>query len=312
MVKKVLAKSYVYLMLFLMYVPILVLIVFSFTDGESVGIWNGFTFDLYGRLFRNEEIMIAVGNTVIIALISSVCSTIIGTLGAIGVYYSKRRTRAIIENINQIPVVNAEIVLALSLTFMFVFVGTYIFHENIFSFWTLLFGHMILEVPFVYLNVKPKLQQMDPALYEAALDLGCSPRQALYKVTIPQIAPGVLSGFMLSITLSLDDFIVTAFTSGPGLLSGAGKIETISTFIQSSIKKKIVPIEVRALTTIIVALVLIATVLLVMYQNHLKFKASARILTQKQIVARRIKNSVIYGILAAIVIFFVVIICINL
>ncbi|MDY4183108.1 MAG: ABC transporter permease [Candidatus Onthovivens sp.] len=280
MVKKILAKSYVYLILLLMYVPIIVLIIFSFTNSDNVGTWNGFTLELYPRLFKNEAIMKAVGNTIIIAVISAIVSTVLGTLGAIGTFYAKKRTRAVIENITQIPVVNSEIVIALSLTFMFVFFGTYIFRTEIFSFWTILIGHVVLSVPFVYLNVKPKLTQMDPSLYEAAINLGCSPRQALNKVIFPQIKPGIISGFMLAITLSLDDFIVTAFTSGPGLLSGAGKIETISTFIQSVIKKKVVPNELRALATLIFVCVVVATILTTIYQRYqrpeykMKYKSS--------------------------------------
>ncbi len=280
MVKKILAKSYVYLILLLMYVPIIVLIIFSFTNSDNVGTWNGFTLELYPRLFKNEAIMKAVGNTIIIAVISAIVSTVLGTLGAIGTFYAKKRTRAVIENITQIPVVNSEIVIALSLTFMFVFFGTYIFRTDIFSFWTILIGHVVLSVPFVYLNVKPKLTQMDPSLYEAAINLGCSPRQALNKVIFPQIKPGIISGFMLAITLSLDDFIVTAFTSGPGLLSGAGKIETISTFIQSVIKKKVVPNELRALATLIFICVVVATILTTIYQKYqrpeykMKYKSS--------------------------------------
>lgn len=280
MVKKILAKSYVYLILLLMYVPIIVLIIFSFTNSDNVGTWNGFTLELYPRLFKNEAIMKAVGNTIIIAVISAIVSTVLGTLGTIGTFYAKKRTRAVIENITQIPVVNSEIVIALSLTFMFVFFGTYIFRTEIFSFWTILIGHVVLSVPFVYLNVKPKLTQMDPSLYEAAINLGCSPRQALNKVIFPQIKPGIISGFMLAITLSLDDFIVTAFTSGPGLLSGAGKIETISTFIQSVIKKKVVPNELRALATLIFICVVVATILTTIYQKYqrpeykMKYKSS--------------------------------------
>ena len=280
MVKKILAKSYVYLILLLMYVPIIVLIIFSFTNSDNVGTWNGFTLELYPRLFKNEAIMKAVGNTIIIAVISAIVSTVLGTLGAIGTFYAKKRTRAVIENITQIPVVNSEIVIALSLTFMFVIFGTYIFRTEIFSFWTILIGHVVLSVPFVYLNVKPKLTQMDPSLYEAAINLGCSPRQALNKVIFPQIKPGIISGFMLAITLSLDDFIVTAFTSGPGLLSGAGKIETISTFIQSVIKKKVVPNELRALATLIFICVVVATILTTIYQKYqrpeykMKYKSS--------------------------------------
>ena len=268
MVKKVLAYSYVYLILLLMYVPILVLIVFSFTNATYIGTWNGFSFDLYVALFESEEIMVAIGNTVIIAVISAVCSTILGTLGAVGGHYLKRKGRAVLENINQIPVVNAEIVMALSLVVMFVFIGNMIFAgQNLFSFWTLLAGHIVISAPFVYLNVKPKLLQMDPSLYEAALDLGCAPRQALYKVVLPEILPGIFSGFMLAITLSLDDFIVTAFTRGSGLLSGANNIETISTLVQAKIKKGPIPPEMRALTTIIFLIVLHVVIGITIYRN---------------------------------------------
>lgn len=268
MVKKILAYSYVYLILLLMYVPILVLIVFSFTNATYIGTWNGFSFELYAQLFESEEIMIAIGNTVIIAVISAICSTILGTLGAVGGHYLKRKGRAALENINQIPVVNAEIVMALSLVVMFVFIGNMIFAgQNLFSFRTLLAGHIVISAPFVYLNVKPKLLQMDPSLYEAALDLGCNPRKALYKVVLPEILPGIFSGFMLAITLSLDDFIVTAFTRGSGLLSGANNIETISTLVQAKIKKGPIPPEMRALTTIIFLIVLLVVIGISLYRN---------------------------------------------
>lgn len=270
MVKKIFGYSYLYLILLLSYIPILVLIVFSFTNATYIGEWNGFSFKLYADLFQSEEIMIALGNTVIIAIISALVSTLLGSLGAIGAFYSKKRNRAILESLNQIPVVNAEIVMALSLVVMFVAVGTYVFHEQIFSFWTLLFGHVVISAPFVYLNVKPRLQQMDPSLYEAALDLGCSPRKALNRVLIPQLTPGIMSGFVLAITLSLDDFIVTAFTRGPGLLSGENNIETLSTLVQAKIKKGPIPPELRALTTIIFLVVLIAVILITIYNNKHK------------------------------------------
>ncbi len=296
MVKKIISNAYVFFILLLMYVPIFVLVIFSFTTADSVGLWTGFSLDLYTRLFQNEEIMIAVGNTLIIGVISAFCSTIVGTLGAVGAFYAKKRVRNAIDNVNQISIANAEIVIALSLTFMFVFFGTYIFKESLFSFWTILIGHMVLEIPFVYLNVKPKLQQMDPSLYEAALDLGCSPRQALYKVTLPQIAPGVFSGFMLSFSLSIDDFIITAFLSGPGLLSGANKIQTISTYIQNSIKKKVAPPELRALVTIILLVVIITTILVIVYQNYQKDKISGKFLTKEQLKIKNIKRIIFWSI----------------
>lgn len=275
MVRKIFAKTYIFLILILMYVPILVLIAYSFSATQQIGQPMGsFTFKLYGDLFKNKDIMYALLNTIILAVISAFVSTFLGTIGAVGTFYAKKRTRAVIENINQIPVVNAEIVIALSLCFVFVIMGQFIFRAHIFSFWTLLIGHVVLCAPFVYLNVKPKLQQLDPALYEAALDLGASPNLALRRVMVPQLMPGIVSGFMLSISLSLDDFIVTAFTRGPGLLNGNESIQTLSTFIQGVIKKKAIPIELRALTTLIFIAVIIVAVLVTFYnakQNH-RFK----------------------------------------
>lgn len=275
MIKKIFGQIYIWIILLLMYLPVLVLIAFSFTEATNVGEWTGFTFNLYPALFKDTQIMIALGNTVLIALISAAVSTVLGTLGAIGAFYMKKRWKNTVDFATQIPVVNAEIVVAFSLTVMFVFLGTYIFKSELFSFWTLLIGHVSLSLPFVYISVKPKLQQMDPSLYEAAIDLGASPSQALRKVTLPEILPGILSGFLLSITLSLDDFIITEFTRGPGLLSGAGKIETLSTLVQAKIKKGPIPVEMRALTTIIFILVVLAVILVTIYKNKAVKKTHA-------------------------------------
>lgn len=262
MVKKILAYCYIYLILLFIYLPVFYLIVYSFTTSETLGVWSGFSFELYKDLFTNTETMTALGNTLILAAISAAVSTLVGTLGAIGLFYSKKGFRTFAENVNQIPVVNAEIVIAMSLTVMFVFMGQHFFGgTSLFSFWTLLVGHCCLGIPFVYLNVKPKLTQMDPALYEAALDLGASPTKALHRVILPQIVPGIFSGLLLSFTLSLDDFIVTAFTRGPGLLSGQSQIETLSTLVQTKIKKGALPPELRALTTIIFLVVLLVVIL---------------------------------------------------
>lgn len=255
MVKKILAKTYIYLILLLMYLPILVLIAFSFSVETTISEGYTFGWDLWSRLFDpseniSTEIWTALGNTLIVAIVSSLVATILGTLGAIGAFYSRKKAQKGIELATQIPVSNPEIVMALSLVVMFVAISVK------FNFWTLLIGHVVLGLPFVYLSVKPKLIQMDPHLYEAALDLGCSPRRALGKVVVPQIMPGILSGFLLSVTLSLDDFIVTAFTRGPGLLSGNKNIETLSTLIQAKLKKGAIPPEMRPLTLIIFLVVL--------------------------------------------------------
>ncbi len=282
MVKKILANIYIYLILLLMYLPILVLIAFAFSTNDTIAFGENFNFgwDLFINLFSDTKvahnIWVAVGNTIVIALISALVSTILGTLGAIGTFYSKKKAQKTIEVMTQIPVVNAEIVIALSLTVMFVFIGTYIFHTKLFSFWTLLIGHVVLSLPFVYLSVKPKLQQMDPSLYEAALDLGARPSQGLNKVIIPQIMPGIFSGFLLSITLSLDDFIVTAFTRGPGLFSGEAAIETLSTYIQTSLKKHAVPAELRPLTLVIFLAVLSIVILLSVFKNRSKANTQRR------------------------------------
>ena len=159
MVKKIFAKCYIYLILFLMYLPILILVAYSFTTSDQVGVWTGFSTRLYSDLFKNEDLMSAVGNTLLIALCSAVVSTIIGTLGAIGAHYSKKKTRKLIETMTQLPVINAEIVMALSLAVLVVALSWS------FSFLTLLIGHVVLTVAFVYLNVKPKLAQMDPFTY---------------------------------------------------------------------------------------------------------------------------------------------------
>ncbi len=268
MVRKIIGHTYIFLILLLMYVPVLVLIAFSFTEAGNVGEWTGFSWNLYPRLFQNQEIMVALGNTLILAVTSALVSVILGTTGAIGALYSKRRTRKAIDSVTQIPIVNAEIVMALSLCVMFVFLQSYVFRTNLLSFWTLLIGHVVLSLPFVYISVKPKLEQMDPSLYEAAIDLGATPRQALWKVIIPETIPGVLSGFLLAITLSLDDFVITRFTTGSGLLSGEASIMTISTYVQGKIKKSNIPVELRALTTIIFVVVVLVVIGVTFYRLY--------------------------------------------
>ena len=253
-VKKIIAKSYLYGVLLLMYLPILVLVVYSFTESDQLGVWNGFSFQLYIDLFKNDPLMSATKNTLIIAIISAVVSTILGTLGAIGVFYSKKKYQKTVETATQLPVVNAEIVMALSLAVLFKTLQTS------YSFGTLLIGHLVLTVAFVYLNVKPKLAQMDPNIYEAALDLGSTPWQALFKVVLPEILPGIFSGFLISMTLSLDDFVITQYLKEPSF-------ETISTYIQKIVAKHPIPAEVRALSTILFVVVLFVVVGITVYNN---------------------------------------------
>ena len=270
MVKKIFGQCYIWLIMIFMYAPVLLLVVFSFTSSKIIGAnqWDGFTFQLYADLWKEEELLRALGNTVIIAITSAIVSTVLGTMGAIGAFYSKRKMRKTIDSVTQIPIANAEIVMALSLTLLFVFIGQKIIGKDFLSFWTLLIGHTVLAVPFVYTSVKPKLEQMDQSLYEAAIDLGCTPRQALNKVIIPEIMPGIMSGFFLSITLSLDDVVITEFTRGPGLLSGESSIETLSTYIQSVIKRSAIPPAARALVSLIFLSVVIGVAVVTIVKNN--------------------------------------------
>ena len=277
MVKKIFGQCYIWLILILMYLPILVLIAFSFTNSVNVGVWKGFSFELYGDLFRSKETMVALANTLIIAITSAIVSTILGTLGAIGAFYASKKFRKAFEFVNQIPVVNAEIVMALSLAIMFAALPSLLFKTDLRSYWTLLIGHVVLGAPFVFINVKPKLQQMDPSMYEAAIDLGAKPHQALWKVTLPEILPGIFSGFLLAITLSLDDFVISQFTTGPGLLSaGDPKIVTLSILIQDKIKKGPIPPVMRALTTIIFLLVVLGVVGVSIYRHYQSKKSTSK------------------------------------
>ena len=256
-VGRVVKKSYVYSMLFLMYAPILLLIIYSFTNSKTIGIWEDFTFNLYVTMFTHEEIMLALRNTLMVAICSALVSTLLGTAGAIGVFYSKKRIRKSFEFVGQIPILNPEIVTALSLSILITAIGAS------FNFFTLLIGHVVLTLPYVILSITPKLKQLDPNVYEAALDLGAKPSQALRKVIIPEIMPGVLSGFILSITLSLDDYIITAFTKN-------SSFTTLSTFIYGATAKKgSLPPELRALTTIIFVVTLLVLVLVNVYNNRI-------------------------------------------
>ncbi len=244
-----LCKFYVYILLFAMYAPLLLLIIYSFTNTKLIGNWDGFSLHLYKALFKDKEIMQAFFNTFLVAISSAVVSTIIGTLGAIGIFYSGKKSKAVLEGMSNIPVMNAEIVTALSLTILFVFCGIK------FNFITLLIGHVVLTIPFVVLSVRPKLMQMDPNIYEAALDLGATPARALRSIILPEIMPGVFSGFILSITLSLDDYIITAFTRDTAF-------QTLSTYVYGVTSKKgALPPSLRALTTIITLIALLILII---------------------------------------------------
>ncbi len=218
LVVKCFKAAFVGLILLLLYAPILLLAVYSFLSTDLIGTAGSFSFEHYTKLFGDPVILQMIGNTLLLAFLAALLSTVLGTLGALGMFYCKKRVKALIHGASQIPVINAEIVTALALAITFVAVGVGK------SYFTMLIGHAVICTPFVVLSVMPKLKQMDNSLYEAALDLGASPFKALWKVVLPQIVPGVISGFMLAVTLSLDDYIVTVYTRPNGF-------ETISTYV---------------------------------------------------------------------------------
>lgn len=220
--KKFLSNSYLYLVLAFLYAPIVLMIVFSFTaDGARFSFAEGFSFDAYVAIFTSDNspvLMEALKNTLIIATVSSVLATVIGTFSSIGIFSMGRRSRRLVENVNQLPIINSEVVTAVSLM---VFFTTFAFPGGYFR---LIVGHVAFCTPYVILSIMPKLEAMDPNIYEAALDLGATPARALRKVMFPVMAPGIISGFVMAFTVSLDDFIITQINKGPG-------IETLSTYI---------------------------------------------------------------------------------
>lgn len=246
--KKISSKIYIFLVFLFLYAPIFVLIANSFNQSKSRTVWTGFTLDWYRKLFNNEVILKSLLNTLIVAAIASIISTILGTAAAIGIYKMKKIARSIIINITYIPIMNSEMVTGVSLMLLFVAL-----HIDL-GYFTLLCAHITFCVPYVILNVLPKLRQMNRNLYDAALDLGCSPLQAFRHVVIPEIMPGIVTGFLMSLTYSIDDFTISYFTHG-------STSQTLPITIYSMTRRKVSP-EVNALSAIIFVVVLV--ILLVM------------------------------------------------
>ena len=239
--KKFLSKFYVGLIFLFLYMPIIVLMVFSFNTSKSRSVLNGFTLNWYAEVFKDDAIMAALRNTLLVALLAAAIATILGTLAALGLSKMKKAPRNIIMQVNNLPMLNPEIVTGVSLMLLFVYIGKHIGGMEL-NFVTLLFAHITFNVPYVILNVMPKIKQMDNNLYEAALDLGCKPVQAFFKVVLHEILPGVISGFIMAFTLSVDDFVISYFTSG-------SKSQTLSIVIYSMTRKRISP-KINALSTI--------------------------------------------------------------
>ena len=241
--KKALARSFVYLMLAVTYVPILVLVVYSFTDAKVMGMWNGFTFDLYAKVFTDTEILEVVRNSLILAVVASTIATFFGTVSAVGIFYMRSWQRKYMDFLTKITMINAEIVTGIAFLLLFVLV------RFIPTGWpSLVLAHVFITMPYVIMSVLPRLGQLNPNLYEAGLDLGAGPMKTLWKVMLPQLLPAMISGFALAFTLSLDDFVVTKFVNG--------SVPTISTYLYNKLTKKGVQPVLRALSSLIFFVVL--------------------------------------------------------
>lgn len=240
------------LVLIFMYLPILILAIYSFTDTAVIGTVGHFSMMNYETLVTSSELMSMIGGTVLLAIGASAIATILGTLGAIGSFYSKKGMKRFVENANQIPVVNADVVTGFAICILLIVVigipkDSYV---------PLVAGHVVLSAPFVYLSVMPRLKQMDNSLYEAALDLGATPRKALTKVVLPQLMPGILSGFLLAITLSLDDYFISTYTK-------PATFDTISTYVYNATRGSHTEIKTAlwALSTILFVLIVLFVIL---------------------------------------------------
>ena len=248
MIKNIFSKVYLVAIFIFLYAPIAALMVLSFNESKYMSTWGGFSLKWYESLFKSELILSALQNTLIIAIVSSVVATIIGTAACLGIQNMKKLPRTIVMGITNIPMLNADIVTGISLMLCFLAFGVTL------SMQTVIMAHITFNIPYVILSVMPRIKQLEPSTYEAALDLGASPAYAFVKVVLPDIMPGILSGFLLAFTMSLDDFIITHFTKGAG-------VNTISTLVYSELRKGIKP-NLYALSTLMFIAVLILLIIM--------------------------------------------------
>lgn len=246
---KPISKVYTALIMIFLFAPILILLVFSFNDAKSLSVFSGFSLRWYRELLRDRDTLDAVRNTLILAVSSALIATVMGTAAAVGMNKLRRKyLRAALDTVTNIPMINPDIITGISLMLMFVFVGRLFGAATSLNFVTMLIAHVTFCLPYVIMQVLPKLQQMDPSLPEAAMDLGCTPLSAFFKVEIPEIMPGVITGLIMSFTLSLDDFVISYFTSGNGF-------QTLPIRIYNMTKKTVTP-KMYALATIIFFVIL--------------------------------------------------------
>ena len=249
------SKFYLALFMILLYAPIAVLIFFSFNASNSTSVFSGFSLRWYHELFRDSATMTAFRNTAVLAVVSSVLSTILGTAAAVGFNYSRTKwyKRALMTTTN-IPMMNPDIVTGISMMLLFVFAGTLFHMKGVLGFGTMLIAHITFQLPYIILNILPRFESMDSYITEAARDLGCTPVQAFFKVTLPEIRAGIAAGFIMAFTLSLDDFVISYFVSGPSF-------QTLPIRIYSMTKKRVTP-DMYALSTIIFLVMLVLLILI--------------------------------------------------
>lgn len=256
-----LSKLYIILVFIFLYAPMAVMTVFSFNGSESTYIMDGVSLQWYQRLFHDSMTMNALKNTVILAVISATVSTILGTAAAVGIYNMKNKfLKSSVMTVTNIPMMNPEIVTGISMMLLFVFAGMIFSRADVLGFSTILIAHITFQLPYVILSVLPKLRQSDPRVFEAAQDLGCHPVKAFFKVVMPQIKSGIISGAIMAFTLSLDDFIISYFTNGPDF-------QTLPIHIFSMTKKRVKP-DMYALSTLIFVVILILLILMNIAQSN--------------------------------------------
>lgn len=246
---KTISKIYTFFMFLFLYAPIVMLIIFSFNDSSTMSrsVWSVFSLKWYSKLFQDSMLLDALRNTLIIALVAAIVSTVLGTAAAIGINGMNRWMKRVVMNMTNLPMVNPEIVTGVSLMLLFVFVAKSLGNVSL-GMVSLILAHITFCLPYVILSVMPKLGQMDPHLYEAAQDLGCNPILAFFKVVLPEIVPGVVTGMIMAFTLSIDDFVISYFTSGT--------TQTLPIFIYSMTRKRISP-EINALSTLLFGTIIV-------------------------------------------------------
>ena len=243
------SKIYTALIMVFLFAPMVILLIFSFNEAKSLSVFSGFSLKWYRELFRDEETLKAVVNTLVLAVLAALISTVMGTAAAVGMNRLRSRVlRTAMDSVTNIPMINPDIITGISLMLMFVFVGRFFGAATSLNFGTMLLAHITFCLPYVILQVLPKLQQMDKALPEAAMDLGCTPLRAFFKAELPEIMPGVITGMIMAFTLSLDDFVISYFTSGNGF-------QTLPIRIYNMTKKTVTP-KMYALATIIFFVIL--------------------------------------------------------